>query len=385
MNTPLKLPSLGRYKDFMSTGFATSEGTARYRARFQDKFAPDFYRVSRDLYWSALGLGTYLGNSDSATDDLYAASIQAAVESGINVLDTAVNYRFQLSERVLGKVLNSLIMAGKLKRDEIVLCSKGGFFPFDGAMPANPGEWIKTNFIDTKLIRADDVVAGCHSMHPRYLENQLNQSLKNLGVETLDVYYLHNPETQLEEVDAKEFKNRVRHAFEFFERAIAEGKIRAYGTATWSGFRQSPDAQDYLGLEEMVMLAREVAGPNHHFKYVQLPFNIAMPEAWIMANQRYGATVLPLLRMAPHLDMTVVASGSLLQGRLSKGLPQFVLDHFKDCQTTAQVNLAFSRSVQGLTTALVGMKSTAHVFENLQSGRIKASTEEQLITLFSKK
>ena len=369
----------------MISGFATSEGTARYRARFQDKFASDFYRVSRDLYWSSLGLGTYLGNSDSATDDLYAQSIQAAVESGINVLDTAVNYRFQLSERVLGKVLNQLIAAGKIKRDEVILCSKGGFFPFDGAMPENPGEWIKTNFIDTKLIRAEDVVAGCHSMHPRYLENQLNQSLKNLGVETLDVYYLHNPETQLEEVDAKEFKNRVRHAFEFFERAIAEGKIRAYGTATWSGYRQPPEAQDYLSLEETVMLAREVAGPNHHFKYVQLPFNIAMPEAWIMANQRYGATTLPLLKMAPHLDMTVVASGSLLQGRLSKGLPQFVLDHFKDCQTTAQVNLAFSRSVQGLTTALVGMKSTAHVFENLQSGRIKASTEEELITLFSKK
>ncbi len=369
----------------MIKGFATSEGTARYRKRFEKQFAADFYRVSRDLYWSSLGLGTYLGNSDASTDDLYAQAIASAFESGINVFDTAINYRFQRSERVLGKVLNQLIGEGKINRDEIVLCSKGGFFPFEGAMPANPGEWIKTHYIDTKLIRAEDVVAGCHSMHPRYLENQLNQSLKNLGVETLDVYYLHNPETQLEEVDDKEFKNRIRHAFEFFERAIAEGKIRAYGVATWSGFRQSPDAQDYLGLEDLVMLAREVAGPNHHFKYVQLPFNIAMPEAWIMANQRYGASVLPLLRMAPHLDMTVVASGSLLQGKLSKGLPQFVMDHFKECQTPAQANLTFSRSVQGLTTSLVGMKSTAHVFENLQSGRIKASTEEQLITLFSKK
>ncbi len=369
----------------MINGFATSEGTARYRKRFADQFAPDFFRVSRDLYWSGMGIGTYLGNPDAATDEAYIAAIQLALESGINVLDTAINYRFQLSERAMGRAIQCQIGAGKVSRDEIIVCTKGGFFSFDGALPENPGAWVKKNFIDTKLIRAEDVAAGCHSMHPRYLENQLNQSLANLQLETIDVYYLHNPETQLEEVEPKEFKNRLRHAFEFLERAVAESKIRAYGTATWNGYRQAPDAQDYLSLEEMVLLAREVAGPNHHFKYTQLPFNVALPEAWVVANQRYGASELPLLKMANHVGVSVIASGSLLQGKLVEKLPPLLMEHFKGCKTPAQVNLAFSRSVQGLTTALVGMKSTAHVIENLQSAKVPASTEEELIALFSRK
>ncbi len=368
----------------MITGFATSEGTARYRKRFEAQFAADFFRVSRDLYWSSIGLGTYLGRPDSATDAAYTAAIKLALESGINVLDTAINYRFQLSERAMGRAIEEAIAEKKISRDEMIVCTKGGFFSFDGAAPDNPGDWIKKNFIETKIIRAEDVAAGCHCMHPRYLENQLNQSLANLQIETIDVYYVHNPETQLEEVDPKEFKNRLRHAFEFLERAVAEGKIRAYGTATWNGYRQAPEAQDYLSLEEMVLIAREVAGPNHHFKYAQLPFNVAMPEAWIVANQRYGATELPLLKMANHVGVSVVASGSLLQGKLVEKLPPLLMEHFKACKTPAQVNLAFSRSVQGLTTALVGMKSTAHVAENLQAGKISASTEEALITLFSK-
>lgn len=369
----------------MTLGFATSEGTAGYRSRFQKKFAPDFYRVSRDLYFSGIGIGTYLGDADSVTDEAYASAVHAALDQGINVLDSAINYRFQRSERVLGKVLKEQIASKKISRDEIILCSKGGFFSFEGGMPANPGEWIKKNFIEPKIFRAEDVAAGCHVIHPRYLEHQLNQSLQNLGVETLDVYYVHNPETQLEEVDSKEFKNRLRHAFEFLERAVSVGKIRAYGAATWAGFRQAPDAMDYLSLEEMVMLAREVAGPNHHFKFVQLPFNLALPEGWILANQRYGATTLPLFKMANHLDVTVIASGSLSQGKLTRGLPNFILQHFKHYQTSAQASLAFSRSIPGLTTALVGMKTSAHVAENLEAGKFPASTEEELIALFSKK
>jgi len=369
----------------MIQGFATSDGTARYRARFQKQFSSQFYRVSRDLHWSGIGAGTYLGAPTTVVDEAYASAVTQALESGINVLDTAINYRFQLSERMLGRVIQESVAAGKIKRDEIIVCTKGGFFSFDGAMPENGAQWIKQNFIDIGMIRQEDVIAGCHCMHPHYLEHQLNQSLANLRLETIDVYYIHNPEIQLEELEPQEFRNRLRHAFEVLERAVADGKIRAYGAATWAGFRQAPDASELLSLEEMVILAREVAGPNHHFKHVQLPFNIAMPEAWVLANQRYGAAELPLLKMANNLDITVAASGSLLQGKLTQGLPDFISEYFKECKTPAQVNLAFSQSVAGLTTALVGMKTAEHVTENIQAGKIQPSTEEQLIALFSKK
>ena len=66
------------------------------------------------------------------------------------------------------------------------------------------------------MLREGDVAAGCHSMAPRFLADQLNRSLRNLGVETIDVYYLHkNPETQLGEVPREMFNNRVRAAFSF--------------------------------------------------------------------------------------------------------------------------------------------------------------------------
>ena len=50
-------------------------------------------------------------------------------------------------------------------------------------------------------------------MAPKYLADQMERSLRNFGVEAIDVFYLHNPETQLTEVSAPEFRKRIRDAF----------------------------------------------------------------------------------------------------------------------------------------------------------------------------
>src|SRR5437667_331029 len=97
-------------------------------------------------------------------------------------------------------------------------------------------------------------------MSPRYLENQIEASRSNLGVETIDLYYLHNPETQLAEVTRQEFFRRLKAAFEALEKAVATERIRAYGTATWNAYRAGLEARDAVSLADVLRAAEEVAG-----------------------------------------------------------------------------------------------------------------------------
>ena len=194
-------------------GQASLDGTDRYRKRFADKLPGEHFRQAQDLWLSSIGLGTYLGNYDDATDQQYHQAVVTAVGAGCNVFDSAINYRLQRSERSIGTALKELAGAG-FNRDEIVVATKGGFIPYDGTPPKEPRQYIENTFIKTGLAGAADIVSGCHCMTPKYLLNQLDCSLRNLDVETIDIYYVHNPETQLGKVTAGEFDDRLVKAFE---------------------------------------------------------------------------------------------------------------------------------------------------------------------------
>src|SRR2546426_5143552 len=112
-------------------GCATLDGTTRYRERFEDSAADNHFRLEENLWLSSIGVGTYLGNADETTDHRYTDAIVRAVELGANVIDTAANYRFQRSERSIGAALRTLFDRG-FTRDEVVVCTKGGYLPFDG-------------------------------------------------------------------------------------------------------------------------------------------------------------------------------------------------------------------------------------------------------------
>ena len=108
--------------------FATAAGTADFTGHFKD-IADGHFRQAQGLTLSSIGIGTYLGNWDTETDDKYENSVIRYVESGGNVIDTASNYRFQRSERNIGKALKKL--ADKFDRSELFIATKGGFLPFD--------------------------------------------------------------------------------------------------------------------------------------------------------------------------------------------------------------------------------------------------------------
>ena len=362
---------------------ATPEGTRRYAQQMNSVVAAGHFREAQGLLTSSIGLGTYLGQWDEHTDRSYQEAIKRAVELGCNVIDSAVNYRFQRSERAIGAALLQLFEGGKLSRDEIVIATKGGFFPFENEPPRDARGWIVENVIDKGLAQTEDIVGGSHCMTPAYLEDQLSRSLQNLGLEAIDIYYIHNPETQLEAVNRDEFKKRLRSAFEFLERAADDGRIGFYGTATWNGYREQAGSRGYLSLTEIASIAREVGGDEHRFRVIQLPHNLAMPEALTEANQLVDGENLSALMAADRLGITVMCSASMLQARLSQNLPSFVRGALKPLTTDAQRAIQFVRSTPGVTTALVGMSQRSHVEENMAVAAIPPAPVEDFFKMFS--
>lgn len=363
------------------SGRATPQGTRRYAARFQGRAASRHFReAAGGLCVSSLGIGTYLGEPDLSTDKAYAEAVTAAIEGGLNLIDSAINYRFQRSERSVGLALKSLAARG-FSREEIVLCTKAGFLTPDGGMPDDPEAYFSREFLERGIFRPEDIVAGCHCLLPGYLADQLERSRANLGVECIDVFYLHNPETQLDEISGEEFRWRIAQAFTFLESAVVAGKIAAYGFATWNCFRLDPQEPGYISLAAMEQIAREAGGPTHHFRFLQLPLNLAMPEALLKPNQVVQGKTMAIVQAARALGVTLVTSAALLEGQLTRKLPSYIGRALGLESNSAQA-LQFARSVPGVTTALVGMSDVAHVRANLELVAVELAPRDQFLKLF---
>jgi aryl-alcohol dehydrogenase-like predicted oxidoreductase len=364
MSRPKSLPPL-------LEGCATTAGTERFRNRFENAQADNFYRLLADgPVVSSLGLGTYLGDCDDGEDARYIATVIAALEKGVNLLDTAINYRCQRSERAIGEAVRIMIARGRISRDEVVVCTKGGYIPLDRTPPATREGYrgfLDSEYYGRGIMQPDDVVGGGHCLTPGYLDNQIERSRRNLGLAFIDVYYLHNPEQQLDVAKRPKFLSVLTAAFETLERQVDRGTIGCYGCSTWHGLRVAPGARNHLSLEELVGIAREVAGDHHHFKVIQVPINLAMTEAVRLPTQNVGSTLVPLLEAANHFGVAVVGSATLMQSQLARALPEQLRAAFPGFNTDARRAIAFAQSLP-VAAALVGMKSVDHLEQNLEPG-----------------
>ena len=365
----------------MSDG-ATGEGTRRYAESFRSRAADGHFREVHGLVLSSIGIGTYLGQPDERTDAAYTAAVVSAVENGINVADAAINYRFQRSERSIGAALVQLEAEG-YSRDQLVLCTKAGYLSPDGKMPSDPNQYFFQEYIQRGIFSAKDIAAGSHCIAPRFLQDQISRSMANLGVNRIDIFYLHNPETQLGEISKLQFLGRIREAFYYLESAVRTGKIQFYGVATWNGFRQDAGARDSMQLAELDTVAKEIAGEDHHFRFVQLPFNLGMTEALTLGNQSVAGKTMTVMEAAEELNITLVASASLLQGQVASNLPAFVAEAL-GLESDAERALQFVRSSPGITSALVGMSREEHVRANAKLVGVPPATIDQFSKLFSR-
>lgn len=307
---------------------------------------------------SSLGLGTYLGKPSPEADAAYTDSARAFHAAGGNVFDSAANYRHGRSEFALGAAF-----AG-LPRDAFFVSTKAGYLPMtDGRTVESPRSWFERELLGPGILAPDDVVDGCHALTPKYLEYQLRHSLEALGVAAVDLFHLHNPEHQRPHLGPARFEDALLRAFEACEALVAEGLTRAYGCATWNGFRVPPSAPDHLSVERLLALAEQAGGKDHHFRWIQLPLNLALHEAFLSPTQVYGGEELTALDAAIAAELEVQTSASLMQARILRQIPPDFITAL-GAATPAQAALQFTRSCPGVTTALAGMGRPEHVAEN---------------------
>jgi len=276
-----------------------------------------------------------------------------------------------------------LIEAGELHRDEVLVCTKAGYLSFDGDPPADPRGYFHREYVETGVLNAKELAGGMHCMSPAYLENQIERSRRNLGLDAIDLFYIHNPDSQLAEVSREVFRQRLKDAFLALEKLAKTGKIQYYGVATWSAFRVAESSRDYMDLFDLAKVAHEVAGEHHHFRFIQLPFNLAMPEAYGLVNQRHEKEKMSLLSAATRLGIAVMGSATLYQARLTHGLPDFV-GSVLGMKTDADNAIQFSRSAPGLTTALIGMGRQEHVAVNLKPALTHPTSPQEWKKLFTR-
>lgn len=361
--------------------------------RFTPKIASDFVKSFpelpiqhfRDFFGgpvSSIGVGTYLGELDLETDQASVTAMVRAVMGGINSLDTAINYRNQLSERCVGAAIQAL-QKESIPREALLISTKGGFLSPDAADQRNARTYFEEEYITTGIVKPQEIVAGCHVMSPAYIKNQISRSLVNLGLETIDIYYLHNIEMQAEHLGQAKFYQAVSEVFAALEQEVKDGRIGCYGVATWNGFRVTDDEYNFHALPGLLEAAEAVAGKNHHFQVIQLPFNLAMTEALGLKNMSFGGKAMSTLDVAMHAGLYAFASASLYQGQLAQGLPPFVKDVFKDQATEAAMALQFVRSTPGIGTALVGLKQEAHVDQALGVVKTRPLSREDYQQLLS--
>jgi aryl-alcohol dehydrogenase-like predicted oxidoreductase len=357
---------------------ATREATWAYRDRFGGRYGRTFFRRFGPGVVSSIGIGTYLGDPTDAVDDAYEEAIVTALENGCNVVDTSINYRCQRSERVVGRAVD----AADVDRDAVAVATKSGFLPFDGTRPDNPAAYVREQFVEPGLVDPADLARGSHCIAPAFLDAMLDRSLSNLGLDSVDCYYVHNPETQLVENSREAVYDQLQAAFEQLERAVESGRIGRYGVASWDAFRVAPDHDQYLSLPEVWARAEAAAEAvhsdpsDHHFEALQLPFNVHMADAFTRAvherteadgeggrtNERVSA-----LEFAHEQGLSVFTSASVLQGDLVSGLPNDVAAELEG-DSPVQRAINFARSAPAVTCSLVGTSDVRHLRENLAAG-----------------
>jgi aryl-alcohol dehydrogenase-like predicted oxidoreductase len=299
----------------MISGFATSEGTEKF-ANTSDANSLNFKKI-HNLTLSNVGIGTYLGNSDEKTDETVKNAVKQSVLSGVNVIDTAINYRAQKAERSVGRAIAELIQEEKITREQIFLCTKNGYLTNDADVKQDFWEYVKNEYSQKGIIAEGDVSSGYHCMRIPYLNDQLERSLKNLGVSCIDLLYLHNAvEGQINDISKDQFLKNLKLVFELYEQKRTEGKIKFYGMATWECLRVSGDSPQYLSLQETVSMAKEVGGQNHGFRFIQLPFNMHYDQALLKKNQLLDGIYVSILEAASKLGIGVFTSVPFMQGRL---------------------------------------------------------------------
>lgn len=349
-------------------GHCTRAGTEEYVGTFGRGCGEGHYSdfLNQHLKLSSLGLGTFSGAVTDEVDRAYAGIVARGLVSGINVVDSAANYRYGRSLRAVGEGLRAAIGQG-VRREQVFLVSKGGFLLFEQGAP-DFRAWFEQNIEAKGRGRREDLT-GVHCISPEHIAWQLERSRELLGVETLDAFLVDQPEVHIPAIGKAALNRKLERVFVVLERALKEGKLRCYGISTFDGFRVETDNPLFQSITSLQGHAQKAAiqvwgDPNarHGFKLIQLPFNQLMLEGFTRFSQATGqGNVGSTIQAAHQLKVYVMASHSLGKGHLARGCVDGVYAVLPQLANHAQRALHFNRSTPGVGTSLVGISTPAHL------------------------
>ena len=301
---------------------------------------------ARRLLGSPIGIGTARGAEDDQTDDRMHTVLLNALRRGVTVLDTAGNYRRGRSERVVGKAVRQACAEGIVRRGDVTVISKGGFLrPAGGAVEAPP---------PPEPHRPVD-----HCLAPCCLRHQLDLSLRTLCIGSLNLYLLHNPETQRGGRSQAEFDRLLLDAFSLLEQAVADGEIEAYGIATW---QPTSGAEDVLQIARCKALATQAAPGNDNFRVVEAPLSLANQSALAPAHEIAGGR-MSLPNLCSELGLEFIASAAA-----GGGSPAAL----------AGASVRWVASIPAVTTALFGTLDCNHLDEIVEPSQRRIAPDERI-------
>jgi aryl-alcohol dehydrogenase-like predicted oxidoreductase len=367
-------------------GRATPQGTRRFAERFPQ--LPGHFRCPDRLHVSSLGLGMRSGGIGGIDDLLYRQAVPELLAGGVNLFDTALSDRMQTSERALGIALARAFRERVAARDEVVVLTKGGLLTPDPELARSAGEarrQLVASYVDTGLVDPDQLAGGVLCLEPAFLRDQIGRSRRNLGLETIDVWCLEEPELALRAFGTRRLQQLLTRAFEALEQAVADRHIGAYGLCSWDGLLRPHSDPGHLSLLDLFQWALDAGGADHHLRALQLPYGLATPEALRLPSQLGPAGGTAGVLAALHATGTLVlASAPLAGGRALGRLPGFVRECLPGLRSDAQRCLQFVRSSPEITAAIVGMRDPAHVDENLALARLPVAPPEAIEALLKR-
>ncbi|TGK37452.1 aldo/keto reductase [Leptospira gomenensis] len=279
-------PFLSLYQNSSLPGSSSAEGTRSFlqRSSFLKEGEADRNSVTRAIQFrnkilSKIAFGSYrigLENPD------HRKALQHSLKNGFNVIDTSSNYGNGESESLIGEVLGDSIRSSELLRENVFLITKAGYIQGKNLEIVSDLEKQGREFPEITYYSE-----GCyHCIHPDFLEDQLERSLRRLGLETVDVFLLHNPEYFLmdrekhnvpKEKATLQYYERIKHAFRFLESKRKEGKILHYGISS-NTFPEDPEVYTATSLTRVLRIAGEVRNElgleESGFAAVQFPGNL---------------------------------------------------------------------------------------------------------------
>lgn len=287
--------------------------TEEYAERFP---AIPFVRWHGSILASPVGIGTYRMHLH---DPEHRAALEHALTGGINVVDTAATYSDGSAEELIGQVITAVAQKHGFSREHFIIVSKAGYLQGRNLNRALKREHQGHAF--PQVVKYEEGLWHC--IHPEFLQDQLDRSLRHIGTSYLDGYLLHNPEyfflqaqrdgIPLDEARV-EFSYRIELAFHYLENEARARRIRWYGVSS-NSFGLPAEDPRFVSLELLWDIAERIGGAKHRFRIVQAPLNLLEPSIATETNNG-GETFLEFASKRGLTVMTNRALNAVVQNSL---------------------------------------------------------------------